>query len=135
MATRFRTSGLQMGTSNMDVTGSAPSAPLRAFGTFGVNPSFQIFNTFNVTSFTDGGVNGNPGTVAVNFTTALPSNTYTVTTSSRQAGFILTTFPLRGAADAAAYGPTNSTTLVLFSATTNSGVAAAPDYASFMVSV
>lgn len=72
MTTELRTSGILMGSSAMDVGGSAPSYPARAWIRFnGTNNSIAI--SANVSSLTDNGV----GDFFLNFSTAMGTTDYT----------------------------------------------------------
>lgn len=71
MASILRTSGMQLGSSIMDVSGSAESFPTRAWVTFnGTNNT--IYADENVSTISDNG----SAIWTVNFSTALPSANY-----------------------------------------------------------
>lgn len=74
MATTLRTSGINMGDSTMDVSGSAPSFPARAWVNFNGTGVVAIRASGNVSSITDQGT----GLYAVNFTTAMADANYAV---------------------------------------------------------
>jgi hypothetical protein len=80
MTTVLRTSGLELGNSIMDVSGSAESFPCRAWVTFnGTNNT--IYADENVSTISD---NGN-SIWTVNFSTALPSANYCTSAICNQA--------------------------------------------------
>lgn len=74
MASILRFTGIQMGNSVMDVTGSAPSTPIRGWANFTatVTPPPSINASGNVNSITL----HSAGDYTINFTTALPSANY-----------------------------------------------------------
>lgn len=72
MATTLRTSGITMGSSTLDVSGSAPSYTPRAWINFNGTGTVAIRGNGNVTSITDNGA----GDYTVNFTSAMPDANY-----------------------------------------------------------
>jgi len=81
MATILRTSGIQMGDSILDVSGSAPSYTCRAWVNFDGTGTVAIRASGNVSSITDGGT----GIYTVNFTNAMPDVNYSATLVGRRA--------------------------------------------------
>ena len=73
MATTLLTSGITMGSSTLNVSGSAPTFPTRTWFDFDGTTN-TIRASGNVTSFTDNGV----GDFTVNMTTALNNANYVV---------------------------------------------------------
>jgi len=83
MATRFRTSGIEMGSSIMDVSGTAPSYPARAWVNFNkVTAGAPIRASGNVTSITD----RSTALFSVNFTTNMPDANYVMAGLPNQPG-------------------------------------------------
>lgn len=78
MATTLRTSGITMGSSTLDVSGSAPSFTARAWVNFNGTGTVAIRSSGNVTSITD----NNTGDYTVNITTALPDANFSGVVSS-----------------------------------------------------
>lgn len=72
MATTLRTSGIQMGNSVMDIAGSNPSYPSRAWVNFNGTGTVAIRADGNVSTIGDNGT----GDYTINFSTALPSANY-----------------------------------------------------------
>lgn len=73
MTTELRTSGILMGSSIMDVSGSAPSYPARAWVRFNGTGTPSITVGANVSSITDNGT----GDFWLNFGTAMGTTAYT----------------------------------------------------------
>jgi len=72
MATTLRSSGIELGTSVMDVSGSAPSFPAPAWVNFNGSGTVAVRTSSNVSSITHGGI----GIYNINFTPALPDANY-----------------------------------------------------------
>lgn len=82
MATTLRTSGITMGTSTLDVGGSAPSYVSRAWANFnGATNPVSVRGSFNVSSITWLAT----GLYSVQFTTNMASNNYFVGWSASNA--------------------------------------------------
>ena len=82
MTTTLRTSGIQMGDSIMDVSGSAPSYTCRAWVNFNGIGTVAIRASGNVSSITDNGT----GDYTVNFTNAMPDANYSVVLGAGNTG-------------------------------------------------
>lgn len=80
MTTTLRSSGIQMGSSILDVSGSAPSYTCRAWVNFNGTGTVAIRASGNVSSVTDNGT----GNYTVNMTTSMPDSGYSAVCGSAQ---------------------------------------------------
>lgn len=79
MTTTLRSNGIQMGLSIMDVTGSAPSYPIRAWCAFnGTVATNLVVSSQNISTIVRSGT----GVYDVTFITAMPYSDYAVVTGS-----------------------------------------------------